>query len=167
MSQAVRKVVLLKPKVSPGPIKVVGTNSDPTAELEKHQAYSSEELMILGVVDGRVYPLGWWEEKLSFWHLRTGWYKATPQVLCIVEDALAGRMTGKTVEPEKPVPEVSPRIEHPFHEAWGNGRRPPKYEWTRRMLAKPRESAPDRSDISAEESSMLARRVLDKFAKVA
>jgi hypothetical protein len=98
-TQVHRRILFLKPKVSLGPIKVLATNNESSYELEKYQAHSSEELVIMGSVDGLVYPLKWWEKKLSYWHTRFGWYKAVPQVLCIIEDALQGRTVGCEPEP--------------------------------------------------------------------
>lgn len=157
-SKVVRKVIFLKPKASPGPIKVIGTNSDPAYELEKYQAHSSDELILMGGVDGSVYPLKWWEEQLGYWHQRSGWYKATPQVLCAIEDALAGRVPGlkKSEAGKVDAPKVKTR----------KGIRPLKYR-THLMASDRRTSMPvkpvvlpERTIVSEEEAIPLIQLVL-------
>jgi len=164
-TQVHRRILFLKPKVSLGPIKLLATSNESSYELAKYQAHSSEELVIMGSVDGLVYPLKWWEEKLAYWHTRSGWYKATPQMLCIIEDALQGRTVGC-----EPVPEVKRSL---------GSARPLKYrKYLQPEVGKlsPRVegangsvpvSVPVVSGVSSEEGTVLAQAVLRKLGVAA
>lgn len=82
----------------------IGQSEDPRGLFSKLQEANPDDLVLLGSVDSRRYPLEWWQEVLLPWCIRGAWYQGRAQVLCRVEDALNGILPS----PLDDCPEVEP-----------------------------------------------------------
>jgi len=92
-------VHFIRPKGEEGPIHV-GKSLNPEETLAVLQAGNWDELEIWGLIDARKYPAEWWFDELAPWHIRGGWYDHRIQLLCLIDEALSGKM--------KPIRKLSP-----------------------------------------------------------
>ena len=127
-------VHFIRPKGESGPI-AIGQSPDPRRMLAILQAGNPAELELMGTVDATLYPESWWHDELSPWRVREGscWYDPKAQVLCRVEDALAGRLSPVSAfdplaDPEEAdgPPEPPQRVPAAFQ---APAPPPPKYAW--------------------------------------
>jgi len=90
-NQPIEYVYFIKPKGEKGPI-CIGGATDVMREFGFLQEGSVVELELKGVVDAHIYPEGWWHEAFVPYLIRGRWYEASAQLLCRIEDAVAGRL---------------------------------------------------------------------------
>lgn len=92
-------VHFIRPKGEEGPIHIAAS-PNPQKALQFLQVGNPNELELMGTVDARLYAESWWYDTLSPWNIRGGWYEPKAQVLCRVEDAIAGRLeTPNRIDP--------------------------------------------------------------------
>lgn len=97
------RVYFIRRRDKKGPVLIISGCSS-TNVLEHVQVGNPEPLTVFGSVDAASYPESWWHEQFNIWRIQGGWYQKKPQVLCLIEDAVAGQLPSPLELSEQPEP---------------------------------------------------------------
>lgn len=89
-------IAFIRPQDAPGPVRIVET-THPKRIFEESDQASPVPLHLIAALDAKTWPLEWWRTTLTPWNSRGDWYTPSPQVLCLIEDAILGN-----IEPPPP-----------------------------------------------------------------